>query len=325
MNRTYRLSDVVNERFLRLPLSLFANPNYKRLSAESKLVYSLLLDRMSLSQKNNWINEDGEVYLIYKREEIADILCITYKKAIAAFKELIAVGLLLEKRQGRGFPNRLFVLKCELENNDAGAFGGEFDNPKSAENESKEPANPYCEQICQNDSLRIPDSAVQERQKQHIRTFQNSSSRPSDSTVQDMPKSQTIQTYYNYNNKSDTEKNQSTDPALREILTNCRFCDFEEKTAQMLESAVRALYYTERLRVGRAVLPRNEIQRLLKRVNADTLIDVLEIMRKNENEIRNPTGYLYSLILNSVNADHASAILELPDELIGREMLYASD
>ena len=83
MNRTYRLSDVVNERFLRLPLSLFANPNYKRLSAESKLVYSLLLDRMSLSQKNNWINEDGEVYLIYKREEIADILCITYKKAIS--------------------------------------------------------------------------------------------------------------------------------------------------------------------------------------------------------------------------------------------------
>ena len=130
MNRTYRLSDVVNERFLRLPLSLFANPNYKRLSAESKLVYSLLLDRMSLSQKNNWINEDGEVYLIYKREEIADILCITYKKAIAAFKELITAGLLLEKRQGRGFPNRLFVLKCELEDSEAGDFGSSFDNPE---------------------------------------------------------------------------------------------------------------------------------------------------------------------------------------------------
>ena len=69
MNRTYRLSDVVNERFLRLPLSLFANPNYKRLSAESKLVYSLLLDRMSLSQKNNWINEDGEVYFKSKDPE----------------------------------------------------------------------------------------------------------------------------------------------------------------------------------------------------------------------------------------------------------------
>ena len=322
MNRTYRLSDVVNERFLRLPLSLFANPNYKRLSAESKLVYSLLLDRMSLSQKNNWINEEGEVYLIYKREEIADILCITYKKAIAAFKELISVGLLLEKRQGRGFPNRLFVLKCELEDSDAGDFGSSFDNPETDE---KEPENPQDTQMCENGISKTDESACLNIPDTQPKTFQNSSSRPSDSTVQDMPKSQTIQTYYNYNNKSDTEKNQSTDPALREILTNCRFCDFEEKTAQMLESAVRALYYTERLRVGRAVRPRNEIQRLLKRVNADTLIDVLEIMRKNENEIRNPTGYLYSLILNSVNADHASAILELPDELIGREMLYASD
>ena len=325
MNRTYRLSDVVNERFLRLPLSLFANPNYKRLSAESKLVYSLLLDRMSLSQKNNWINEDGEVYLIYKREEIADILCITYKKAIAAFKELISAGLLLEKRQGRGFPNRLFVLKCELENNDAGAFGGEFDNPKSAENESKEPANPYCEQICQNDSLRIPDSAVQERQKQHIRTFQNSSSRPSDSTVQDMPKSQTIQTYYNYNNKSDTEKNQSTDPALAAILQNCELKSFESKTAQMLESTVRVLYYKQSIKLSGAVLPQAEIRNLLRKVNRDTLIDAVEVLRHNENEVQNPQGYLYSVILNAVNAEHTSTLLELPDNMIDREMLYASD
>ena len=93
----------------------------------------------------------------------------------------------------------------------------------------------------------------------------------------------------------------------------------------MLESAVRTLYYTDRLKVGKAVLPQNEIRRLLKRVNSDILIDVLEIMRKNESEIRNPTGYLYSLILNSVNAEQAETILELPDEMIEMEMLYASD
>lgn len=54
-------------------------------------------------------------------------------------------------------------------------------------------------------------------------------------------------------------------------------------------------------------------------------IDVLEIMRKNKTEIRNPTGYLYSLILNTVNAGQAETILELPGGMIGREMLYASD
>lgn len=52
---------------------------------------------------------------------------------------------------------------------------------------------------------------------------------------------------------------------------------------------------------------------------------MLEIMRKNETEIRNPTGYLYSLILNTVNAGQAETILELPGGMIGREMLYASD
>ena len=140
-----------------------------------------------------------------------------------------------------------------------------------------------------------------------------------------MPKSQTIQTYNNYINNIQSDNSQSVDRELEEILTNCRFCDFEEKTAQMLESAVRTLYYTDRLKVGKAVLPQNEIRRLLKRVNSDILIDVLEIMRKNESEIRNPTGYLYSLILNSVNAEQAETILELPDEMIEMEMLYASD
>ena len=140
-----------------------------------------------------------------------------------------------------------------------------------------------------------------------------------------MPKPQTIQTYNNYINNIQSENSQSVDRELEEILTNCRFCDFEEKTAQMLEAAVRKLYYTDGLKVGNARLPQTEIRGLLRRVNEDTLIDVLEIMRKNETEIRNPTGYLYSLILNTVNAGQAETILELPGGMIGREMLYASD
>lgn len=325
MDRTYKLSDVVNERFLRLPLSLFANPNYRKLSAESKLVYSLLLDRMSLSQKNNWINEEGEVYLIYTREEIAEILCITYKKAIAAFKELIAAGLLLEKRQGRGFPNRLFVLKCELEDGDAGTFSDEFDNPKSVESDEKEPANPYCEQMCQNGISKTAESAVLDVPKEQFKTCENGSSRPAETEYLDVPKRQSIQTYNNYINKSYTECNQSTDPALAEILQNCELNSFEEKTAQMLEDAVRVLYYRQSIRLSGAVLPGSEIRNLLRRVNRDTLIDAVEVLRNNEDTVQNPQGYLYSVILNAVNSDHASTILELPSEMIGREMLYASD
>ena len=83
IERTYRVSDVVNEEFLRFPLTLLANPKYREMSLEAKFIYSLLLNRLTLSQKNNWINEDNEVYLIYTREDTANTLNITYRKAIS--------------------------------------------------------------------------------------------------------------------------------------------------------------------------------------------------------------------------------------------------
>ena len=83
MERTYRVSDVVDSEFLRLPLSLLANPKYKQMSLEAKFIYALLLNRMTLSQRNNWINKDNEVYLIYTREEAANTLNISYHSIYA--------------------------------------------------------------------------------------------------------------------------------------------------------------------------------------------------------------------------------------------------
>ena len=137
---------------------------------------------------------------------------------------------------------------------------------------------------------------------------------------------------YNKNKSSMYEEipqsNQSkeeTKTELTEILQNCELKSFESKTAQMLESAVRVLYYKQSIKLSGAVLPQAEIRNLLRRVNRDTLIDAVEVLRHNENEVQNPQGYLYSVILNAVNAEHTSTLLELSDNMIDREMLYASD
>ena len=135
---------------------------------------------------------------------------------------------------------------------------------------------------------------------------------------------------YNKNKSSMYEEipqsNQSKEEAeLTEILQNCELKSFESKTAQMLESAVRVLYYKQSIKLSGAVLPQSEIRNLLRKVNRDTLIDAVEVLRHNENEVQNPQGYLYSVILNAVNAEHTSTLLELPDNMIDREMLYASD
>ena len=135
---------------------------------------------------------------------------------------------------------------------------------------------------------------------------------------------------YNKNKSSMYEEipqsNQSKEETeLTEILQNCELKSFESKTAQMLEGAVRVLYYKQSIKLSGAVLPQTEIRNLLRRVNRDTLIDAVEVLRHNENEVQNPQGYLYSVILNAVNAEYTSTLLELPDNMIDREMLYASD
>lgn len=179
MERTYRINDVVGSEFLRLPLSLLANPKYKQMSLEAKFIYSLLLNRMTLSQRNGWINQDNEVYLIYTRQEASEVLNITYKKSIAAFKELIQHGLLHEQRQGLGEPNLLYVLKAELTDEDATEFGADFDGETPPE-EPETVGNP---QICQNGTSRHAKMAHQELPKQHIKNCQNGTSRGADSDI----------------------------------------------------------------------------------------------------------------------------------------------
>lgn len=179
MERTYRVSDVLGDQFLRVPFSLLANPKYKQMSLEAKFIYSLLLNRMTLSQRNNWINQDNEVYLIYTRQEAAEALNITYKKSIAAFKELIQNGLLHEQRQGLGAPNLLYVLKAELTDEDAAEFGAAFEGETPAE-EPETVGNP---QICQNGTSRHAKMAHQEVPKQHIKNCQKGTSRTADSDI----------------------------------------------------------------------------------------------------------------------------------------------
>lgn len=105
----YKISEIRQDQYIQIPKELFYNEQYSDLSSDAKLLYGLLLDRMELSRVNNWINEAGEIYLIFTREEIQDILKISKKTCIKAFKQLAQKGLILEKRQGLNKPNLIFI------------------------------------------------------------------------------------------------------------------------------------------------------------------------------------------------------------------------
>ena len=98
-----------NESFFKMPKVLFTD-KYKGLSAEAKLLYGLMLDRMQLSAINGWCDKNGEVFIFYTIAETSEMLGCGHDKATRLQRELVKHNLLCRKYQGKGKPAKLYVL-----------------------------------------------------------------------------------------------------------------------------------------------------------------------------------------------------------------------
>ena len=95
--------------FYKVPKVLCTEEEFRKLSSDAKLLYGLLLDRVSLSQKNGWVDEDGRVYVIYTLENIMLALNCSDKTATNMLVNLEQHGLIERKRQGQGKPVLIYV------------------------------------------------------------------------------------------------------------------------------------------------------------------------------------------------------------------------
>ena len=110
----YKVNKTLNHRYYQIPQELFVNPLYKNaLNSDSKLLYGFLLDRLSLSIKNNWHDKDGNVYLIFTRKEVQEKLNLSDKTVTKAFKQLADDNLIYEKKQGFSKPKLIYVAKIQ--------------------------------------------------------------------------------------------------------------------------------------------------------------------------------------------------------------------
>jgi len=113
--RRIKLTEVQENRFYQLPKFLVHDPHFKKLSGDAKILYTVLRDRHELSCKNNWVDENGDIYLIYTRAAMMEDLGVSNKTVSKYMDELKRYGLVDEVRQGLNKPNMIYICTVDLD------------------------------------------------------------------------------------------------------------------------------------------------------------------------------------------------------------------
>lgn len=114
----YTLNDVRQNRFYQLPKFLFEGEMKTALSNDAKVLYSLLRDRHDLSLSNRWVNDNGEVYILFSREDMANALGCSPPTLRKIITQLIDNKLMEEERQGLNKPNLIYLNYIDISSTD---------------------------------------------------------------------------------------------------------------------------------------------------------------------------------------------------------------
>ncbi len=107
--------------FYRVPRLLIKDERFKGLSSDAKLLYGLMLDRMALSMKNGWLDDENRAYIIYTIENIREDLGCSKEKAVKVLAELDSakgIGLVEKIRRGLGKPDIIYVKNFVISDGD---------------------------------------------------------------------------------------------------------------------------------------------------------------------------------------------------------------
>ena len=260
----YKNNEILENSYYQIPQELFINKLYKeKLNSDSKILYAFLLDRLSLSQKNNWFDKLNRVYLIFTREEVQDKLCLSEKTVTKAFKQLTDTNLIVEKRQGLGKPNLIYVGKIQHE------------------------------EIITNI----------EQENLQVLNSKNYGSREVKNTILDAEKFPTINPNNIKTNITNTDsinpQNNNVCISLNAVKEKCQLNDFSKEEQTMLEDVIERLYYADTLKVGSVIITNSKILSKLALINKNNLIQLLDIT-KSSNNIKNITNYLMICLYNNL-------------------------
>ena len=195
--------------FLRIPRLLVKDPHFKILTNDAKMLYGLMLDRMSLSIKNEWQDDEDRTYIIYKIDSIAEDLGCARKKAMSSLAELEKIGLVEKVKLGLGKPDIIYVKNfvcIEIVHDDSKGeemAGKPCDSTEVLKRDSKESLK---------GTSRGFQKGLQEVPKKDFKESSNDTSRGPQKELQEVP-----ERHPNYTNNNQTDFNQTEDNHIKSI------------------------------------------------------------------------------------------------------------
>ena len=282
--------------FLQLPMMLIKDERFKGLSDSAKILYSLLLNRTSLSKKNNWTDENGRIYIIYTLEELMIDLNCYQGKLNKSMTELKECGLIKTVRQGLSKPNLIYVM------NFATALKYEY-------KEKKEPEKSYRIKTCDFSKSGNANIANQDLLESYT---SNTNLNNIDSIYMDdiniihsfEPETkQTTGTIERTNEKYDISKirKQVADNISLEKLINENPRKQKEIT-ELYELIVETMYSRKKtFRIAREELDANIVKEVFAKLDYTLLEYVLQCLKKTTTGVTNTKSYLLTTLYNARN------------------------
>ena len=291
------------------------------LSCEAKVLYGLMLDRMSLSIKNRWFDEEDRVYIIFTVEEIAELLNCGTQKAVKLMKELDdnqGIGLIEKKRLGLGKPNVIYVKNFILK------------EKCSPEQRGKAPENLGNTQNSENHNSRIVKTTNQELPESQFKNDENHTSRIVEITTQEVPNSQSNNTDINNTDFNETDFNEidsiqsylspsagEVRPVGEDVIERMEtyraliqenidyecFLDRREKedVDELIELMVEILMMPDDsvVRIGGADKPVSVVKSRFLKLTYSHIEYVLFSLHRNTSKVANIRAYLLTTLYNS--------------------------
>ena len=162
--------------FYRIPKILITSQFFKKVSDSAKLLYGLMLDRMSLSIRNGWLDDDNRAYIFFTTNDVMEQMCCGTEKATKMLAELDSekgIGLIERVKQGQGRPAIIYLKKFyDIEDKDTTSQSSTSKNENQAFEESKN-------KTFENRKSGLSEIEKQDFRKSKVRTFGNRKSRVS--------------------------------------------------------------------------------------------------------------------------------------------------